>query len=247
MECVNLRERFGKQFRIVMDEGYYAERGDRARADDPALQIIPGFRGHVYPAGPDRLAAFCRPGTKARELRALPGVEVYTDGSDGVTVLFAPEQIDQVAELLKLRRRRKPLSPEQREQRIRTLAPFRFSAATKTQKNERPCVPTPQVDLFNVLTTPSPPSPSPSTTSFPKATSPSAALQAQTNTAADPPNHKGDPNMPNQHSPEPWKAGKPDDIDGATMYCKGRTESVAAGGRKTERPIPTLPSTGGSV
>ena len=28
-------------------------------------------------------------------------------------------------------------------------------------------------------------------------------------------------------------------IEGA---CKGRTESVAAGGRKTERPIPTLPS-----
>jgi len=25
--------------------------------------------------------------------------------------------------------------------------------------------------------------------------------------------------------------------------CKGRSESVAAGGRKTERPIPTLPST----
>jgi len=31
------------------------------------------------------------------------------------------------------------------------------------------------------------------------------------------------------------------------LTCKGRTESVAAGGRKTERPIPTLPATRGSV
>jgi hypothetical protein len=29
--------------------------------------------------------------------------------------------------------------------------------------------------------------------------------------------------------------------------CKGRIESVAAGGRKTEHPIPTLPSTRGPV
>ena len=150
MECVNLRERFGKQFRIVMDEGYYAERGDRARADDPALQIIPGFRGHVYPAGPDRLAAFCRPGTKARELRALPGVEVWTDGDDGVTVFFQIALLDHVAELLQLRRRRKPLTEEQRQRlvAIGTANLTRINNATQKSGSEmRPGVPTPQVEF----------------------------------------------------------------------------------------------------
>ena len=33
----------------------------------------------------------------------------------------------------------------------------------------------------------------------------------------------------------------------AASICKGRIESVAAGGRKTERPIPTLPFTRGLV
>jgi len=161
MECVNLKERFGKRFKVGHDEAYFAERGERAFADDPQLQIIPGRRGHVFPGPGDLLAAFCRRGPTANRLKALRGVEVWTDGSDGVTVLFAPEQIDQVADLLKLRRRRKPLTQEQLEERARRLAPFRFSARRKTQGNEAPLrpgletdseavpvVPATSVDLF---------------------------------------------------------------------------------------------------
>jgi hypothetical protein len=30
MDCVNLRERFGRQYRVEYEESYYAERGARA-------------------------------------------------------------------------------------------------------------------------------------------------------------------------------------------------------------------------
>ena len=46
--CIDLRERFGRRFKIVMEESYRAQYGQRARVDDPHYQTIPGGRGHVY-------------------------------------------------------------------------------------------------------------------------------------------------------------------------------------------------------
>ena len=39
MECVNLKERFGKRFKVGHDEAYFAERGERA---------LPGELPNVY-------------------------------------------------------------------------------------------------------------------------------------------------------------------------------------------------------
>jgi len=49
MNCVNLRERFGRRYRVEYEESYYAQHGPRARIEDPWLQIIPCRAGHVYP------------------------------------------------------------------------------------------------------------------------------------------------------------------------------------------------------
>jgi hypothetical protein len=106
--CVNLRERFGQRYKVTYEESYGAAYGPKATREDLWLQIIPGARGQVYPHSIAMLAATTnRSGITARRLKALPFVKVHTDGSDGVTVLFPPEHLDQVADLLQLRRRRR--------------------------------------------------------------------------------------------------------------------------------------------
>ena len=149
MECVNLKERFGKRFKVGHDEAYFAERGERGFADDPQLQIIPGRRGHVFPGPGDLLAAFCRRGPTANRLKALPFVQVYTEGSDGVTVLFSADHLDQVAELLLLKRRRQ-ITEGERQRLVELGRQHRFLSrgdGVGAQKNERPCVPAASVDL----------------------------------------------------------------------------------------------------
>ena len=106
--CVNLRDRFGRQFKVTYEESYWAAYGPNATRDDPWYQIIPGARGHVYPHSAAMLAAASdTSGPTARRLMALPFVQVHTDGSDGVTVLFPPERLDDMADLLRLRRPRR--------------------------------------------------------------------------------------------------------------------------------------------
>jgi hypothetical protein len=106
--CVNLRERFGRRYKITYEKSYAAAYGPKATREAPWLQIIPGARGHVYPHTTTMLAATTnKSGPTARHLTALPFVQVWTDGSDGVTVVFPPDRLEEVAELLKLRRRRR--------------------------------------------------------------------------------------------------------------------------------------------
>lgn len=110
--CVNLREQFGRRFKITYEESYVAAYGLKAGREDAWLQIIPGARGHVYPHSAAMVAASTNTsGPTARRLKVLPFVQVWTDGSDGVTVLFPPEHLERVADLLGLRRRRRRVGP----------------------------------------------------------------------------------------------------------------------------------------
>ena len=114
-EVINLQEQFGRVFRVEREESYFAQYGPGARTDDPHYQIIPGSRGHVYAWDAERLAASTdTTGSTARKLRELSFVHVWQDGTDGLTVLFPPNQLDEVAALLKLRRRRR-VSDEERK------------------------------------------------------------------------------------------------------------------------------------
>ena len=115
--------------------------GPHARIDDPHYQIIPGSHGHVYAWGTTRLAASTNtPGSTASKLKALPGVEVWQDGSDGCTVLFAVDLLDQVADLLRLRRRRQVTDEERK--RLSTLGHrHRFQPQQRgLQSNSRPAL-----------------------------------------------------------------------------------------------------------
>jgi len=115
MNIINLRERFGRRFKIDVDPAYHAQYGRHARVDDPHYQIIPGGRGHVYAWDTSTLAASTNTsGSTATRLKTLPGVKTWQDGTDGCTVLFPVELFDQVAGLLKLRRRRQVTDAERK-------------------------------------------------------------------------------------------------------------------------------------
>ena len=140
MECVNLKRLFGKRFRVRYEESYYAQYGPHARTDDPWLQIIPCDMGHIYPHGGDMLAASTnKPGPTVRKLKALPGVIVHQDGSDGANILFHIDQFDAVAEIMRPKRRRQ-WTEEQRAAAAERLAKYAFTPAYNAQKTSAVCV-----------------------------------------------------------------------------------------------------------
>jgi hypothetical protein len=134
MDCVNLRERFGRQCRVEYEESYYAERGARAWADDPWLQIIPCRAGHIYPWSPATLAVSTNTrGPTARKLAALPGATLWQEGDDGMTILFPLERFPEVAALMHPKRRRQ-MTEEQRQAAAERLAKYAFTPAVHRQE-----------------------------------------------------------------------------------------------------------------
>jgi hypothetical protein len=112
--CINLRERFGDRYRVGYEESYYAQYGEHARVDDPWLRIILCRHGHIYPQGGDMLAASTsKRGPVAGALVRLDCTTVLQDGSDGVNVAFHADHFEEVAAILKPRRKRQ-VSDEER-------------------------------------------------------------------------------------------------------------------------------------
>jgi len=57
VNCINLRERCGRRYKVVFEESYYAERPEFRVAEAAWLTIMPCQHGHICPWGGDRLAA----------------------------------------------------------------------------------------------------------------------------------------------------------------------------------------------
>jgi hypothetical protein len=70
-------------------------------------------------------------GPVAKRLKALPFTTVAQDGADGATVLFDVEHFDEVAEIMKPRRRYR-VSGEEARRRAERIAKYRFQPAKKT-------------------------------------------------------------------------------------------------------------------
>jgi len=131
MDCVNLKERFGRRYRVVYEESYHAERGQHAHTDDPWLQIIPCRLGHIFPWGGSTLAASTNTrGPTARKLAALDFTTVAQDGDDGLTVIFPVEHFAKVAKILRPHCRRR-LTAAQKAAAIERLAKYAFLPAPK--------------------------------------------------------------------------------------------------------------------
>jgi hypothetical protein len=104
---VDLKKLAGDKYRVTIESSYYAESGStQKRNRDPYLWQVVGRHGDVFLWAPDRLAVSThKRGGIARRLLDLPFTEVVQDGSDGVTVTFAAEHLDDVAQIVRLRRR----------------------------------------------------------------------------------------------------------------------------------------------
>jgi hypothetical protein len=102
---IDLEVEFGRRWRIELDEAA------NGRRKDPWLFTVPCRHGHLFPAGPDLIgAATNRSGAIVRKLRAIPGVVVEVDGTDGANVTFTRAALRHVARVMKPRSCRK-LSP----------------------------------------------------------------------------------------------------------------------------------------
>jgi hypothetical protein len=107
MDCVNLKKRFGDRFKVDNEQAYHAQSGPMARVDDPWYMILLCANGHIYPHDVRTLAASTdRNGPVANRLVGLDCVTVAQDGDDGVNVTFDVDNFDQVAKVMKPKRKR---------------------------------------------------------------------------------------------------------------------------------------------
>ena len=140
LACINLKERFGRRYRVTYEESYRADRGDSARAADPWLMIVPCRYGHIFPHGGNMLAASVdgHPNV-AGVLRRLPCCRVHQDGDFGeVTIVFDVGDFAKVARIIRPRRRRQ-VSAVERE-RLRGMGfPKGAQANVDVQPTARGC------------------------------------------------------------------------------------------------------------
>lgn len=149
---VNLQQLCGATYKVVYEESYYAERGDRARTEDPWLMIVLCDNGHICPWGGDLLAACTKdnaPNTLKR-LLALPFIDraksqLAADGA-GLTVnpvttptcgnvVFPVEHLAEVFEIMKPRKRRQ-VSDAERVRLAAMSAKYGFKAISQDGHRE---------------------------------------------------------------------------------------------------------------
>lgn len=113
MEPLNLKELFGKRYKIGLDPAAKDEAGGR---NDPwYYQILCRF-GHIYPYSDKLLAYFCvGSGIRAKIKKEHPEIDILNWSDDGeATFLFPLDQFEIMAEYARPRRRRR-LSKNHRE------------------------------------------------------------------------------------------------------------------------------------
>ena len=92
------------------------------------------------------LVAYTRmAGRVVQRLKALPFARVHQDGTDGANVVFPVDRFDEVAAIMKPRRRQ-VLSPEARQAAIERLAKYAFRPAVGIAPEGLECVPGTLVD-----------------------------------------------------------------------------------------------------
>jgi len=125
--CINLKRQFGERYKVAYEESYAAEHGEHGRAEDPWLMIVLCQNGHICPWGGSNLAACTNTaGAVSKRLRALPFVEVVQDASDGINATFDVKHFDEVAAIMKPRRRRRQ-TEAQKQVSVERLRKFQWT------------------------------------------------------------------------------------------------------------------------
>ena len=127
IQCVNLRNVFGKQYQISFDPAYDPLNRPR-HSIDPWMMLIPCERGVIYPFGGKSLCVevIGRPVT-ANRLAALPCCKMIVDGEAETAFRFDVQDFAQVAAHVKPRRRRR-LREDQRKKAVERLKAYQFQS-----------------------------------------------------------------------------------------------------------------------
>lgn len=125
---IDLKEQYGKRYRVTLDESWDVER-DKKAVDRPWYDEIGGRRGWCYLQNRSVLAIELnnRIFTANKDKLSFPYVHVRGGGE--TQKLFVDEKhIDKAISLI-LPRKRKQLSEDQKRQLSERLTKFRFKAA----------------------------------------------------------------------------------------------------------------------
>ena len=123
MGAINLQEQFGKRYRVVLEESWQHEPEGSKEAEKPWSMEMRGRRGFVYPGG-DYLVANTETYPAMRALQKM-GLELMRHGQNEACFRFEPAQMDAVAKVLGLRKRRQ-MTPEQLEMLAKGGRRFHF-------------------------------------------------------------------------------------------------------------------------
>jgi hypothetical protein len=106
MNCINLQQQFGTRYRVTFDAAYSPKHVPRNKLDPWTMQM-PCQRGVVYPHGGDVLAVEVE-GRRvtANRLRQLDCTTTFQEGDSFLAVTFHVADFDEVAAIVKPRRRR---------------------------------------------------------------------------------------------------------------------------------------------
>jgi hypothetical protein len=115
---VNLRETFGRQYKIGLDPAADSWR-------DPWYHTIPTRTGEVYVHGEQHAGVEVRRGCHAVARLREMGFQVHQEGDDLTTFLVPWDRLAEILPLLNPWRRRQ-LSPERRQKLVEAGAPHRL-------------------------------------------------------------------------------------------------------------------------
>lgn len=133
MPLINLKAEYGGRYQVVDDGTDDSDRSERIWCME-----IRGKYGAIYPHGADgTLAVRVESARVARRFASL-ALRVAQRGDDEVVFVFTPALIDQVAALIRARRRRQ-VSPERRAQLAENLKRARERVAQLDSKAVSAC------------------------------------------------------------------------------------------------------------
>lgn len=119
MNLIDLKAKFGRQYRIQLDPAFPKQ------SQDPAAWVIPCKSGEIFAHDDSLLAAEVNGPKLAKRASEIPGVTVHQAGDGYVCVLFPVELFDAIAEIVKPRKKRQ-LSPSQKAASAERLSRWQF-------------------------------------------------------------------------------------------------------------------------
>jgi hypothetical protein len=122
-------------YRVVCEQS--CERAHHGSLCEPGYATILCRHGYIYVHGTSQLGASTnKRGPTSRALAALPCVSVVQDGDDGINAIFHLDDFDKVAAIMQPKRKRR-LTPEQRERLIAAGAGHRFASRRGANRSRK--------------------------------------------------------------------------------------------------------------